>query len=321
MTNDPRRPCVALVSSVLDLRYLVGPFEAASPGIDLRIGTTLAALGALDDIQAAVCWFPPHGLLAGLPRLELVQSLAAGVDHLLADPTLPRQVPLCRVVDSTMAAGMNAYVCWAVVQHHRRMNGYVERSNASVWQEEPITSPQGYRVGVAGLGTLGLSCAQALAAIGYRVRGWSRSAKADLPDGVTGFHGDAQLDEFLSGCDTLVCLLPLTAQTRGFLNADTFRLLPRGAHLVNVGRGDHLVQADLVAALDSGQLSAATLDAFSVEPLPVGHPFWADRRILVTPHVATRTDRTVIARETLANLDALRRGERPGHPVDLVLGY
>lgn len=315
------QPCIALVSEVLDMGYLAESFEAECPGIDLRLGSTAEALGPLDDIDAAVCWFAPHGLLARLPKLKLVQSLAAGVDHLLADRELPRALPLCRVVDTTMAAGMNAYVTWAVVQQHRHMQAYVANASAARWEEQPITSPRGYRVGIAGLGALGLACAQALAGIGYQVRGWSRSAKNHLPDGIVAFHGEGQLAAFLSGCDALVCLLPLTPQTQGFLNADCFAKLPRGAHLINVGRGDHLVEADLLAAIASGQIGAATLDAFSHEPLPAHHPFWREPRILVTPHIATRTDRSVIARQTLANLAAVQRGERPINQVDLARGY
>jgi len=311
-------PCVALLSEVLDMQYLAEAFRQTCPDIDLRLG---ADLGRLDDIDVGVCWFPPHRRLAQLPNLKLVQSLAAGIDHLLADPALPRHLPLCRVVDTTMAAGMKAYVTWAVVEQQRRMRAYVERSAASLWEEQPFENPRRHRVGIAGLGHLGMACAAALASIGYPVRGWSRSPKTELPDRVTGFHGAGQLDEFLSGCDTLVCLLPLTPQTRGFLNAALFAKLPRGAHLINVGRGDHLVEADLLPALNAGQLSAATLDALSQEPLPAGHPFWGDPRILITPHIATRTDRLVIAQQTLANLALLQRGQRPPHQVDLERGY
>jgi len=311
-------PRVALLSAVLDMEYLAVAFREAHPGIDLRLGEEL---GALDEIEAAVCWFPPHGLLAQMPKLRLVQSLAAGIEHITADAELPRHLPLCRIVDTGMAAGMKAYVCWAVVQQHRGMRAYVASSAAGLWEEQPIESPRHHRVGIAGLGTLGMACAEALAAIGYQVRGWSRSPKEALPAGVAGFHGAAQLDEFLSGCDTLVCLLPLTAETHGFLDAALFAKLPRGAHLINVGRGDHLVEADLQPALDAGQLSAATLDAFSQEPLPQDHPFWGDPRILVTPHIATRTDSLVIARQTLDNLASLRQGRRPANQVDLARGY
>ncbi len=314
-------PCVALLSEVLDLGYLAKAFDKAFPGIDLRMGNDVASLGPVEDIDVAVCWFPPHGLLAQLPKLQLIQSLAAGIDHIAADPDLPRGLPLCRIVDSTMAAGMKAYVSWAVVQQHRGMAAYVASSAAGRWEEQPVVSPRHHRVGIAGLGTLGMACADALATIGFQVRGWSRSAKTDLPDGVQSFHGNDQLGDFLSGCDTLVCLLPLTTQTHGFLNAGLFAQLPRGAHLINVGRGDHLVEADLMSALQSSQLSGATLDAFSVEPLPPAHAFWREPRILVTPHISTRTDPSVIAQQTLANLATLRQGERPRHLVDLTRGY
>ncbi len=319
MTARDRKPrCVALLSAVLDLHYLCDAFRASCPGIDLRLGPDL---GPLEEIDAAVCWFPPHGLLAQLPRLQLVQSLAAGIDHIVADPGLPRALPLCRIVDTGMAAGMAAYVSWAVVQQQRGMRAYVDSAAAGRWEEQAIVSPRRHRVGIAGLGTLGTGCAAALAAIGYPVRGWSRSARETLPAGVEGFHGDDQLDAFLAGCDTLVCLLPLTPQTVGFLDAALFARLPRGAHLINVGRGDHLVEADLLPAIASGQLAAATLDAFSVEPLPASHPFWGEPRILVTPHIATRTDNGVIAQQTLANLAALQRGARPANQVDLARGY
>ena len=144
-----------------------------------------------------------------------------------------------------------------------------------------------------------------LLAIGYRVRGWSRSPKGDLPEGIEAFHGDAARAEFLAGCDTLVCLLPLTEDTQGILNAELFAQLPRGARLVNAGRGAHLVQDDLLAALQSGQIASAVLDAFVEEPLPAAHPFWHHPRITVTPHIATRTGPEAIARLTDDNLKRL----------------
>ncbi len=182
-----------------------------------------------------------------------------------------------------------------------------------------MKSPAQHRVGIAGLGTLGMACAEALAVIGYQVRGWSRTEKS--APGIATFHGADQLDDFLAGCDTLICLLPLTSATRGFLGADLFSRLPRGAHLINVGRGEHLVEADLLQALATGQLGCATLDAFIDEPLPQGHPFWAHPAILVTPHIATRTSGEVIAQQALANLASLERGVRPDNAVDLERGY
>lgn len=312
--------CIALLSQPIALDYLLPAFRAQFPGADLRVADAAGhALGALGDIEAAVCWYPPPGLLAQMPRLALVQSLAAGVDHIAGDPALPA-VPVCRIVDPEMGSGMAAYVTWAVIHQQRAMGAYLASARAGRWEEQPIVPPLLHRVGIAGLGTLGLRCAQALQALGYRVRGWSRSPKAGLPEGIEAFHGDAGRDAFLAGCDTLVNLLPLTEDTRGLLDARLFARLPRGAHLVNVGRGPHLVEADLLAALASGQLGAATLDAFTTEPLPAGHPFWHHPRIVVTPHIATRTRPEVIARQTHDNLARLRRGE-PLDAVDFARGY
>lgn len=316
--DSAKRPCVALLSDTLDMRYLLPAFRRCCPDIDLRLGKEL---GDLAEIDAAVCWYPPHGLLARLPRLQLAQSLGAGVDHIMADPDLPPQLPVCRIVDPQMAAGMRAYVAWAVIQQQRGLGRCMENAAAHRWQDLPVVMPGSHRVGIAGLGTLGLACAEALRAIGYQVRGWSRSPRPEAPAGVATYHGAEQLADFLDGCDTLVCLLPLTPQTRGFLGAEVFAHLPRGAHLINVGRGEHLVEADLLAALASGQIASATLDAFEQEPLPATHPFWAHPGIVVTPHIATRTDTAVIAQQTLDNLAMLRRGWQPPNLINRMRAY
>ena len=312
------RPVVALLSGTVNLGFLKPAFEAACPGIDLRL---LPDLGPLHQIEAAACWQVPPGLLASLPGLRLVQSLGAGIDHLTSDPTLPSQVPLCRIVDPEMASGMAAYVTWAVVQHQRHMGRLLQQASQSLWQVQPVQPTSEHQVGIAGLGTLGLACASALKSLGYRVRGWRRSAGGPAPEGVALFHGDGQRGDFLAGCDTLVNLLPLTAQTRGLLDASLFGQLPRGAHLVNVGRGEHLVEADLLAALTTGQLGAATLDTFAQEPLPADHPFWRHPQITVTPHIATRTHPRMMAQQTLDNLAAVRAGRAASVAVDLARGY
>lgn len=314
--NPP--PVIALLSRSVDMAFLKPAFEAACPGVDLRL---LPDLGDVMQIEAATCWQAPPGVLAALPNLRLVQSAAAGIDHLTDDPALPSTVPLCRIVDSTMASGMAAYVTWAVVQQQRQLGIYRQQAADARWQTHPVQPTQQHRVGIAGLGTLGAACATAQRALGYAVRGWRRSATGDVPEGVDLFTGDAQRADFLAGCDTLVNLLPLTDATRGVLNAGLFAGLPRGAHLVNVGRGEHLVEADLLAALASGQLAAATLDAFATEPLPADHAFWRHPQITVTPHIATRTTAAEIARQTLANLAAVRAGQPCAALVDLSRGY
>ncbi|RCW63080.1 2-hydroxyacid dehydrogenase [Pseudorhodoferax soli] len=296
---------IALVSDQIAMDYLRPAFSARFPQAKLhRIDTEVQELDALAEIDAVVCWSPPVGLLARMPRLRLIQSVGAGTDHITRDTTLP-DVPIHRIVDSEMAAGMNAYVAWAVVHGQRHMGGYIESQRRAAWEESPVVPPGRHRVGIAGLGVLGQSAARALAAIGYRVRGWSRSPKQGLPEGVEAYHGDAARADFLAGCDTLVCLLPLTDDTHRILNAELFAQLPRGARLVNAGRGAQLVQDDLLAALESGQIASAVLDAFVEEPLPQAHPFWHHPRITVTPHIATRTGPEAIARQTEDNLKRL----------------
>ncbi|HEV2677482.1 MAG TPA: glyoxylate/hydroxypyruvate reductase A [Aliidongia sp.] len=309
---------ILLASTQIDMSYLLPTFAALAPALDIRLGPDA---GAPDEIDVVLCWHPAEGLAAALPRLRLVQSIAAGVDHIVADPTLPPDLPVCRIIDPDMASGMVSYVVWAIAHHHRHFGAYLARSAEGVWQESPIVPSRLHRVGIAGLGVLGLATARALAMLGYDVAGWSRSPKPDLPVGITGFHGNDQLDEFLARCDSLVCLLPLTDETRGFLSADLFARLPTGAHLVNVGRGAHLVDADLLAALDRGQLGAATLDAFTEEPLPADHPFWHHPGIIVTPHIATRTGPTVVVTQLLDNLARLDAGTPLAGAIDRRRGY
>lgn len=313
-----RPPCIALLSRVLDMRYLVPAFQALRPDIEWRTGD---ALGNPADIVAALCWQPQLGLLQTLPNLRLIQSIGAGVDHIYADPGVPRHVPVCRMSEAGMVAGMTTYVVWAVINRHRYFPDYVRNSALGIWQESPIVPPSEHRVAIAGLGRLGLAAARALSSLGYRVSGWSRSPKPDLPEGIAGYHGPQGLPGLLAEADTLVCLLPLTDETRGFLGAATFSHLPRGAHVINAGRGDHLVAADLLAALDSGQLGYATLDATPEEPLPPGHAFWNRPDIMVTPHIATRTPAAAIARQTLENLAVVQAGGMPQACADAALGY
>ena len=310
--------CLVLLSDTLDLGFLRPALQKRCPGVDIR---TVDRLGDPADIEVAICWNPPAGALARLPSLRLVQSIGAGVDHILRDPALPRAVPVCRVMDPGIAASISAYVAWAVIHQQRHFDRYLASRARRRWQEEPIVPPSRHRVGVAGLGWLGSACAAALAAAGYNVRGWRRAPGRPAPVGIAVFHGADQLDEFLAGCDTLVCVLPLTRETEGFMDADRLARLPRGAHVVNVGRGAHIVAADLLAAIASGHVAAATLDAFTDEPLPADHPFWAEPRITITPHIAGRTDLDVIAAQTLENLAVVRAGGRPAASVDPYRGY
>jgi len=257
-------------------------------------------------IDAAVVANPEPGLLARLPRLRLIQSLWAGVDKLLADTTLPAGVPLARMVDPVMSAAMAETATWAVLGLHRRCFDYAAQQAKGLWQPHPQRRADEVSVLVLGSGQMGGTVASRLAAIGYRVSTWRAG------DGTPPPLADAQI---------VVDLLPLTPATRGMLDARFFSALPRGASLVNLARGAHVVDADLLAALDAGQLDRAVLDVFAVEPLPADHPFWRHPRVTVLPHVAALTDTRSGALVVADNLRALARGEPVAHQVDRARGY
>lgn len=289
---------------------------ARVPGLDFRVWPH--RVGDPAEVEAALVWKPPPGLLRSLPNLRCVLSLGAGVDALLADPTLP-DVPLCRLVDPSIAATMAEFVLAQALKYHRGLDAYARRQRRGEWRMDLPVPPARTVVGVMGLGELGAAAAAALAAHGFAVRGWSRSAK-ELP-GVACFAGADGLGPFLEATAILVCLLPLTPGTRGILDAGLLARLPRGARLVNVARGAHLVEADLIDALDRGHLAHASLDVFADEPLPRDHPFWRHPRVDVTPHAAAYGLPEVAAEAVADNLRRLARGEPLRDVVDRARGY
>jgi len=271
------------------------------------------------EIDYALVWQPPKGELKRYPNLKAIFSVGAGIDHLASDPDLPAGVPVVRMVEPGLTAGMSEYVVLAVLNHHRFMLDYAAQRRAKVWEEIPQLPAEARQVGILGLGVLGRDAAEKLRPFGFRLAGWSRSPKSIT--GVTCFHGSGGLDEFLGATDILVCLLPLTAETTGILNAETFAKLPPGAAIINVGRGKQLVEADLLAALDNGQIGGATLDVFQNEPLPEDHPFWEHPRVFMTPHIASMTVPQSAVRAVVANIQRLESGEALQHVVDLKRGY
>lgn len=276
-------------------------------------------IGDPASIDAAIVWKPEPGLLASLPNLKAIFSLGAGVDALLQDPTLPIDVPLVRMVEPGLTEGMTDYVCLHVLGWHRNAPVYAKQQRCGRWIKQPERLARERRVGVMGLGELGSDAARMLATLRFDVAGWSRTPKQI--DGVTCFAGAEQLSAFLARSEILVCLLPLTTQTEGILNARTFAQMPKGAAIINCGRGGHLVEEDLIPAIDAGQLSGATLDVFRTEPLPAHHAFWTHPRILVTPHVASITHARSAAASLADNLRRLQEGAPLAHVVDRDRGY
>ncbi len=287
-----------------------------APDLEVRIWPEA---GELSEIEYALVWKPPQGLLKSYPNLKLIFSLGAGVDHLTSDSELPEGVPVLRMVEPGLTAGMTEYVVMSVLMHHRRMVDYAGMQRDRVWEVLPTPLAADRKVGVMGLGVLGADAAAALAGLGFDVAGWSRSPKS-VP-GVAAFHGADQLEPFLARSEILVCLLPLTAETGGILNARTLALLPRGAALINVGRGELLVEEDLLPALDAGQVTAATLDVFASEPPAPEHPFWTHPRVVLTPHCASITVPDSGARAVVENIRRFEAGEALLHVADLGRGY
>lgn len=291
-------------------------FDRLVPDLDFRVWPDI---GEVDDIEMALAWRAPPGSLADLPNLRCIASLGQGVDHLFADPDLPEGVPIVRLVDDSMRRQMTAYVLAAVLRRLCRMEGYAALQRQRRWQPLDAYDPAECRVGVLGLGALGGDVAEKLAALGFRVSGWSRTAK-DIA-GVDGFAGRDALDDFLRDCDMVCCLLPLTPDTRGILDARVFAAMKRGAYLINTARGGHVVETDLVAALDSGQISGATLDVFAAEPLPPGHPLWDHPKVTITPHASAVTLVGACAEQLAETYRRLRAGEPLLNTVDRARQY
>lgn len=272
-------------------------------------------LSAADhDIEAAVVANPAPGQLAGLPRLRLIQSLWAGVDRLLADASLPAQVPVARMVDPAMTAAMVETALWATLALHRGFFAYRQRQNEALWQVHAQRRADEIGVLVLGQGVLGRAVAARLTDQGYRVSGWQLG-------GVDPAEARRALDAQLPQADIVVNLLPLTPHTRDLIDARFLSRLPTGASLVNLARGAHVVDADLLAALDRGALRHAVLDVFRSEPLPPEHAFWRHPRVTVLPHAAALTDERSAAAVAVSNLRALRDGRPLANLVNRLRGY
>ena len=294
-----------LTEQLPDLEFLVWPDDA--DGLDFA------------SVDYALAWKPPVGVLKQFPNQKAILSLGAGVDGLLIDPELPTDIPLCRLVDRSLTQGMTEYVLYHVIHYHRHMAEYAAQQKAGQWKALPQEDPRRRRVGLLGLGELAGDAAAQLRALEFDLASWSRLPK-DMA-GVTSFHGPDGLDAFLARTQILVCLLPLTEATRGIINAGTLAKLPAGAFLINCARGGHVVDDDLLAALDAGHIAGATLDVFNEEPLPAGHPYWTHPKVILTPHTASLTLSHTAAEYVAGNIRRIEAGEAPLNVVDLGAGY
>jgi len=286
------------------------------PALQTALPDDRFVLEPAPDVEVALVAQPPPRTFERLPNLKFIQSLWMGVDQLLANPALPRRVPVARLLDPGMIAAMTETVLAHVLDWHKLHFRYREQQAQKVWQQLPQVLAGERTIGLLGVGELGSVVAQALRERDFRVLGWSRREKQ-----VSGIECITNLNEALSRSDLVICMLPLTPQTRRILNAQTFSQMPEGACLINVARGAHVVERDLVAALDSGWLTHAYLDVFESEPLDPPSPLWSNPRVTITPHVAALTDPRTALPKIVQNIERVRRGETPEGLVDRVAGY
>jgi glyoxylate/hydroxypyruvate reductase A len=291
-------------------------FAAALPEAEIVLWREGAAIAPCDY---AVCWAPPAGMLEHLADVKAIFVTGAGVDGIMKFADSLPQVPIVRLGDAGMAVQMAEYVAYAVLRYFRRFDEYEAQARRGLWQPLPQHQKHDFSIGVMGMGVLGTRVLETLSAFGFPLRGWSRSRKQLA--GVSCFAGMDSLDDFLRGTRVLVCMLPLTPDTAGLLDRRRLALLPQGAYLINVARGAHVAETDLLALIRSGHLAGATLDVFRTEPLPPPHPFWDEARITLTPHIAALTLPDLSAAQIAEKIGALERGESVADLVDRRTGY
>ena len=272
-----------------------------------------------EDVEFAVSWDQPPHVFNQFPNLKCISSIGAGVEHLLNDTTVPANIPLVRLVDDGLKQSMAEYVMLGVLEHFRRFSDYRQQQEQAKWEELQIPHISQLGIGIMGFGEIGQFVAGKLSDFGFQVYGWKRNR--ERTDDTQVYSGRDELGKFLNNADVLVCLLPLTDETENILSAPIFNQLPAGAYLINAGRGGHLVDDDLLSALDSGQLSGALLDVFNEEPLPKQHPFWSHEKVTVTPHTASVTNPESASAQIVENYRRVLGNEPLLNLVDIDSGY
>jgi len=310
-----------IVASASDAAVWVEHLRRNLPGRSIRCWPD--DVGDPAEVAYICAWKAPPGALGRFPNARVVFSLGAGVDHILADPALPK-LPLVRIVDADLTQRMTEYVTLHTLMIHRRQRAYDAQQKARVWHELAQPAARDVAVGIMGLGVLGKDAAEVLRRIGFRVAGWSRSPKTIA--GIETFDGAAGLDAFLARTEILIALLPLTAATRGIVALPLLRKLNRdgalgGAHLINAGRGGLQIDADILMALDQGVLASATLDVFPTEPLPNDSALWTHPRVTITPHNAAWSNPAALAEGIARQIARFEAGQPLEGLVDTASGY
>lgn len=285
------------------------------PDHDVRLWPDV---GNPDEIDYAIAWKPVPNSLQGLPSLKALFLTSAGVDATITDVTLP-DVPVIRCVNTTLSDGMAEHVAYHVLKFHRQFHKYEQQQRDHSWVQLRQPGAPHCTVGIMGMGEMGQACVRVLQAFGYTLRGWSRTPKNIA--GVEHFSGDDALRPFLNGCHIVVCVLPLTDETRGILCTDNLQHLPVGSYLISAGRGGHMDADDILSLVGNGHLAGAALDVFETEPLPSDHPFWSEPNIIVTPHIASITDYAALCADIKEQMARHAAGQPFRNVVNRVRGY
>ena len=307
---------VLLASTVGAAERWISSLQEALPQEEFRTDPNASDLS---DVDVALFAHKEPGLYARLPNLRLIIALQAGVDSLLSDPELPKDIPITRAGRPQGDQMIAEYVLLHVLRHHRNMPFFLANQRAAIWDKPDVLDASERRVGFLGLGIIAMPCATLVRDVGFQVAAWTRNPKS-VP-GIENFHGADGLEPFLARCDIVVNVLPLTAETENIMSARTLAMLPKDAAVINIGRGQHMVDDDLIASLDAGHLAAATLDVYRQEPLPTNHPFWTHPAITLMPHTARKSRPEHVAPQVAENIRRLRAGEPLLQQVDRSAGY
>ncbi|MBZ9651942.1 2-hydroxyacid dehydrogenase [Psychroflexus montanilacus] len=306
---------ILLVSTSRDPKQWAASLKEKNDALDIQI---YPDVDRPEDVEFAISWKHPEGLYQEYPNLKVIASMGAGVNHILKDEQLPKYVKVTRIVDDQLTKDMSQFVLLQCLAVSRNLFKHLNDQSSKSWNTKPYQTPEKTSVGIMGFGVLGQAAGKVLKSNGFDVIGYANSSKT--VDGIE-VYGSDQQDEFLKNTQILVCLLPVTSETKGVLNLRLFEKLKQDAYLINVARGEHLVEEDLIRAIDQGALRGASLDVFQQEPLPESHPFWSHENIQITPHIASMTDPESVANQLLENYRRMKNGESLMNEVNVDKGY
>lgn len=287
---------IAIFSDIENLDPWIAAIKREDPSVEV---VSYEDIKDNTFVEFAMAWNHPHGIFTKYPAVKTIMALGAGVDHLIDDPLLPENINIARIVDHRLSQDMYEFALAAIMNRLRQLTSYRENQREKIWKRKRYMRISDVTIGVMGTGVIGNHLALQLHGAGFKVGGWGRTPGEKVP--YKKYHGNQQLDNFLGESNILICLLPLTSSTKGILNKTNLQVLPEGSWVINLGRGGHVVDNDLIDMIDSGHIDGANLDVFSKEPLPADHPYWSHPKIYITPHIASLPDPESVAPQIIEN--------------------